>query len=339
MTKNDVFIIAEAGVNHNGSEDLALSLVDAAAKAGADAVKFQTFKADKLVCFSAPKAEYQIRNGSAGESQAEMLRRLELSYEFHKVLIQRCREKSIEFISSPFDIESIDFLASLGISALKIPSGEITNLPYLRRAGACGMKIILSTGMCIQQEIAAALEVLEKAGTPRSKISLLHCTTEYPAAFKDLNLRAINTLKEAFGCEVGYSDHSEGIEAASAAVALGAGIIEKHFTLDRTLPGPDHKASIDPLSLAALVRSVRNISLALGDGVKKPCDVEFKNMKIARKSIVASSFIRQGEPFSTENITVKRPGTGISPMKWDRVLGLCASRDYMPDEIIQEDIE
>lgn len=327
-------IIAEAGVNHNGDLALARRLVDAAADAGADLVKFQTFNADRLVAVHAPKADYQRQATGSDETQHEMIRRLELTREMHEVLIEHCRVRGIRFFSTAFDLESIDLLVELGLERFKVPSGEITNLPYLRHMGRLGKPIILSTGMATLSEIAAALEVLEQAGTPRGRITILHCNTEYPTPMVDVNLRAMRTIQEAFGVAVGYSDHTVGIEVPVAAVALGAVVIEKHFTLDRTLPGPDHQASLEPAELKAMVEAIRNIERAMGDGVKQPSPSEAKNIPIARRSIVAVSVIRAGEVFSESNLTVKRPGTGLSPMRWDEVLGREARRDFAPDELI-----
>lgn len=328
-------IIAEAGVNHNGDLTMAQHLIDAAADAGADIVKFQTFKADRLVTASAKKAAYQMVTTAADESQYEMIRRLELSEAMHEQLIAHCRLRGIEFFSTAFDIESLDYLMSLGMERIKIPSGEITNLTYLRRVGSFGKPVILSTGMSNLGEIEAALAVLEKAGMQRDQISVLHCNTEYPVPMSEVNLRAMKSICQAFGVNVGFSDHTEGIEIAIAAVALGAHIIEKHITLDRNLPGPDHNASIEPDELARLVYSIRNLELALGDGIKRPSGSEVKNRLVARKSLVAARGIRQGELFSEQNLVAKRPGTGISPMCLDELLGRPAPRDFAPDELIQ----
>lgn len=330
-----VLIIAEAGVNHNGQRDLALGLVDAAADAGADLVKFQTFRADRQVTCSAATAEYQRRNTGGAESQHEMLRQLELTEEMHELLISRCAERGIGFFSTGFDVESVDMLVRLGADRLKVPSGELTNLPYLRHVGALGKRLIVSTGMATLQEISAAVDVLEHCGTPRGEITLLHCNTEYPTPMEDVNLSAMATLRAEFGVGVGYSDHTAGIEAAIAAVALGATVIEKHFTLDRALPGPDHRASLEPPELAAMVAAIRNIERALGDGVKRPSASERKNISIVRKSLVAATPIRAGEPFTPLNVTTKRPGTGISAMRWDEVLGRKAGRDFAVDDLIE----
>jgi N,N'-diacetyllegionaminate synthase len=328
-------IIAEAGVNHNGDLILARRLIDVAAEAGADMVKFQTFRADQLVTAQARKAEYQLRSTEVGESQYEMIRRLELTREMHYDLFDYCQARGIRFFSSGFDLESVDFLVELGLDCFKIPSGEITNLPYLRHVGRYGKSVILSTGMATLDEVGAALRVLEQAGTSRDRISVLHCNTEYPTPMCDVNLRAMLTIRDVFDVAVGYSDHTPGIEVAIAAVALGAKVIEKHFTLDRNMPGPDHKASLEPDELKAMVAAIRNIQQALGDGVKRSSPSEEKNLLIARKSLVAARAIRSGELFSAANLTVKRPGTGLSPMRWDEVIGSKASRDFAPDELIE----
>ena len=327
-------IIAEAGVNHNGNLAVARRLIDVAADAGADLVKFQTFSADRLVIASAEKAEYQKAAGG-GESQHAMLRRLELTREMHEALIEHCKSRGIEFFSTPFDRESVDLLADLGLDCFKIASGEITNLPLLRHVGRRGGRVILSTGMASLAEVRAALAALEAAGTPRDRITVLHCNTEYPTPMADVNLRAMLTMRDELGVAIGYSDHTAGIEVAIAAVALGASVIEKHFTLDRNLPGPDHKASIEPAELKAMVAAIRNIEKAMGDGVKRASVSETKNMAVARKSLVAARAIRAGEPFSEDNVAVKRPGTGVSPMRWDDVIGRKATRDFAPDELIE----
>ncbi len=328
-------IIAEAGVNHNGDLDLAKQLISSAAAAGADLVKFQSFIAGKSISREAPKAEYQMGTTCAGESQYDMVRKLELSRADHEILIEECRRHGIGFFSTAFDAESFDLLVELGLDCIKIPSGEITNLPLLRYMTRLGLPVILSTGMANLGEIEAALEVIEQAGTPRSLVTILHCTTEYPAPMGDVNLRAMVNLKAAFGVEVGYSDHTVGIEIPIAAVALGATVIEKHFTLDRKLPGPDHQASLEPHELKAMVDAIRNVERALGDGIKRPSPSELKNKAIARKSLVAIRAIRAGEFFSADNIAAKRPGTGISPMRWDEVIGRPALRDFAADELIE----
>ena len=328
-------IIAEAGVNHNGDLDLARRLVDVAADAGADLVKFQTFKADRLVASNAPKAEYQRRETGADESQHAMIRRLELTRDMHIALIEHCKDRGIRFFSTAFDFQSIDMLVELGIDRFKIPSGEITNLPYLRHVGSYGKPVLLSSGMATLSEIEAALSALELAGTRRDLITVLHCNTEYPTPMEDVNLRAMRAIREAFNVPVGYSDHTAGIEVSIAAVALGATTIEKHFTLDRSLPGPDHKASLEPGELAAMVTAIRNIERAMGNGIKQPSASESKNKAIARRSIVAATTIRAGETFTAANLTVKRPGTGLSPMRWDEVLGRKAPHGFNADELIE----
>jgi N,N'-diacetyllegionaminate synthase len=330
-----VFIIAEAGVNHNGSLELAKKLIDAAVLAGVDAVKFQTFKADNLVSKYAQKADYQKQTTSNDETQYEMIKKLELDEIAHRTLFNYCKDKEIIFLSTPFDHDSIDFLLSFGMPIFKIPSGEITNLPYLRHIGQFGKPVILSTGMSTLGDIEAAIDVLEKAGTPRSLITALHCTTEYPTPMVEVNLKAMHSIKSSFGLEVGYSDHTAGIEVSIAAVALGASVIEKHFTLDKNLPGPDHKASLEPEELKAMVSAIRNIEMAMGDGIKCLTPSEARNKPIARKSLVASKAIKVGELFSPENVTTKRPGTGISPMSWDAIIGCKAARDFAVDELIE----
>lgn len=329
-----VLIIAEAGVNHNGDIDLAKKLVDVAADAGANLVKFQTFNAERLATVTAPKAEYQTKTTDQAQSQFAMLRQLELSKEMHEILIAHCRSRGIGFFSAGFDIESLNYLASIGTECFKIPSGEITNLPYLCHVGAFGKPVILSTGMATLGEIEAALELLETAGTPRTQITVLHCNTEYPTPMQDVNLQAMCGIRDAFGVPVGYSDHTSGIEVPIAAVALGATVIEKHFTLDRHLPGPDNKASLEPDELEAMVRAIRNIEQAMGDGIKRPTASEAKNKPIARKSLVAAKLIRAGERFTAENVTAKRPGVGISPMRWNEVMDQIAERDFAVDELI-----
>ena len=335
MTRSATLIIAEAGVNHNGDLAMALRLVDAAADAGADIVKFQMFSAEKLATPGAARADYQAANTQREESQLEMLRRLELGAEAHRSIAAHCAGRGIGFLSSGFDVESVDFLVSLGIAMIKIPSGELTNLPYLRHVGRLGKPVILSTGMATLDEVGAAVTVLEQSGTRRADITLLHCTTEYPAAMEDVNLLAMLTMRDAFKLRTGYSDHTLGIEVATAAVALGAAVIEKHFTLDAALPGPDHRASLEPEQLKAMVRAIRSIELALGDGVKLPRPVEERNKPVARRSLVAACPIRAGEVFSEQNLAVKRPGSGISPMRWDEVIGQRARRDFATDELIE----
>ncbi len=327
-------IIAEAGVNHNGEIEMAKALIDIAADAGADVVKFQTFVAKRLVTVAAGKADYQVANTGISESQYQMLKRLELTNQMHEELIAHSARRKIEFLSTAFDLQSLDYLLSLGMTRIKIPSGEITNLPYLRRIGSFAKQVILSTGMSNLAEIEAALDVLEQAGTTRSQIVVLHCNTEYPAPMNEVNLKAMQSIAHAFGVQVGFSDHTEGTEVAIAAVAMGASVIEKHFTLDRELPGPDHRASIEPRDLARLVSSIRNVELAMGDGIKRACRSEARNLLTVRKSIVAAKPIRQGEAFSNSNLDAKRPGNGISPMRWDEVVGKIASRDFATDELI-----
>ena len=333
--KNQTLIIAEAGVNHNGDLALAKQLIERAAEAGADLVKFQTFNADRQVTRTAEKAVYQTQTTSIEESQHEMLRRLELNTEMHHELIEHCALHNIGFFSTGFDIESIDLLLSLGQDFFKIPSGEMTNLPYLRHIGQLGKTVILSTGMASLGEVESAIDALEQAGTPRANITVLHCTTEYPTPMGEVNLRAMQSMHTAFGVKVGYSDHTPGIEVSIAAVAMGASVIEKHFTLDRNLPGPDHQASLEPEELAAMVSAIRNIEVALGDGVKRLTPSEARNAPVMRKSLLASQAIKTGEIFSASNITATRPGTGISPMRWDDVIGRTASRDFGEDELIE----
>lgn len=328
-------IIAEAGVNHNGDLMLAKQLIDAAAEAGADLVKFQTFNANRQVTRSAKKADYQTQTTDSNESQHEMLRRLELTEDMHLELIAHCTLRNIGFFSTGFDIESIDLLLTLGQDYFKIPSGEINNLPYLRHIGKLGKLVILSTGMATLSDIEAAIDVLEHAGTARAQITVLHCTTEYPTPMNEVNLLAMQSIQAAFDVSVGYSDHTKGIEVAIAAVAMGAEVIEKHFTLDRTLPGPDHQASLEPSELKAMVKAIRNIDVALGDGIKRLTPSEVRNKPVARKSLVASQAIKVGEAFSAQNLTTKRPGTGITPMRWDEVMGRIATRDFAADELIE----
>jgi N,N'-diacetyllegionaminate synthase len=334
MTPQRTLVIAEAGVNHNGELQLAKQLVDAAAAAGADVVKFQTFQANQLATEHAEQAAYQRQAIGQAQSQLAMLQQLELKPEQHGQLIEHCQHQGIEFLSTAFDPPSIELLASLQLKRWKIPSGEITNLPYLRQIGAMGQPVILSTGMANLGEIEAALAVLEQAGTPRSEITALHCTTEYPAPPEEVNLRAMQTIAQAFDVAVGYSDHTEGIAVPVAAVAMGARVIEKHLTLNRNLPGPDHKASLEPEQFAAMVCSIRTTEQALGDGIKRPTPSEQANLPVVRKSLVATLPIRAGELFSEANLTAKRPGTGISPMEWDAWMGRPASRDFAANELI-----
>ncbi len=328
------FIIAEAGVNHNGSIEIAKKLIDVASQAGADAVKFQTFKAKNLVSKNAQKANYQKETTDEDESQYEMIKKLEFDVDTHKELMRYCDEKEIIFLSTPFDLESIELLYELGLEIFKIPSGEITNLPYLRAIGRLQKRVILSTGMADLGEIEDALDLLLDSGTKRENITVLHANTMYPTPMEDVNLRAMQTIASAFGVDVGYSDHTLGIEVPIAAVAMGARVIEKHFTLDRDMEGPDHKASLEPVELKMMVNGIRNIGKALGSGIKKPTPSEKPNIEVARKSIVAARDIKKGEPFSENNITVKRPGSGITPMRWDEIVGTVAQRDYKADELI-----
>ena len=329
-----VFIIAEAGVNHNGSVEIAKKLIDVASDSGADAVKFQTFKTENLVSKNAQKAEYQKETTDSQESQFDMIKKLELDIDTHKELMSYCKEKNITFLSTPFDHDSIDLLDNLGLDIFKIPSGEITNLPYLRHIGSLKKKVVLSTGMSNIGEIESALNVLNKAGTGKDNITILHANTMYPTPMEDVNLKAMVTIGNTFDCKYGYSDHTLGIEVDVAAVAMGAACIEKHFTLDKTMDGPDHKASLEPDELKSMVNSIRNIELALGSKVKKPSKSEIPNINIARKSIVAACEIKKGEIFSESNLAVKRPANGINPMRWDEIIGMSAKKDYIEDELI-----
>jgi len=332
---NKVFIIAEAGVNHNGSVELAKKLIDVAVNSGVDAVKFQTFKASNLVCKTARKAAYQKENmNDNDDNQYNMLKKLELDICTHNKLISYCNLKNIMFLSTPFDLDSIELLNSLELEIFKIPSGEITNLPYLRKIGALNKKIILSTGMANIGEIENALDILIEAGTPKEEIIVLHANTMYPTPMEDVNLRAMVTIGKTFNVAYGYSDHTLGIEVDIAAVALGASCIEKHFTLDKNMEGPDHKASLEPDELKSMVEAIRNIEKALGSSIKKPSKSEKPNIEIARKSIVANCFIPKGERFTKDNLTVKRPSIGINPMRWDEVIGVVATRNYNEDEPI-----
>jgi len=329
-----VFIIAEAGVNHNGSIELAKKLIDVAVEAGVDAVKFQTFKTENLVSKNAQKAEYQKETTDAKESQFDMIKKLELDVDTHYELISYCNSKNIMFLSTPFDLDSIDLLNKLELPIFKIPSGEITNLPYLRKIGALKKQVILSTGMADIGEIEDALDILIGAGTSKDKITVLHANTMYPTPYQDVNLRAMVTIGNTFDVAFGYSDHTLGIEVDIASVAMGATVIEKHFTLDNSMEGPDHKASLEPYELKAMVKAIRNIEKALGSKVKKPSKSEIPNIKIARKSIVASCNIKKGEEFSEDNLAIKRPSTGINPMRWNEVIGTVATKDYIEDELI-----
>lgn len=333
---NHVLIIAEAGVNHNGSLHIAQQLIDKAIEAGVDMIKFQTFNSEKLVSKAAKQAEYQQHNiGKKEEGQLAMLKKLELSQEDHEELIAYCKEKGIRFFSTAFDMESIDYLHSLNMSLWKIPSGEITNYPYLRKIAQYHESVILSTGMCELSDIEATVKVLLEFGLTKDQITILHCNTEYPTPFQDVNLKAMLEIGEKFGVMIGYSDHTQGIEVPIAAVALGATVIEKHFTLDKNMEGPDHKASLEPDELKAMVSAIRNIEQALGTGHKTISDSERKNIEIARKSIVAACPIKKGELLTDDNLTVKRPGNGISPMRWNDVVGTVATKDYQEEDLIE----
>lgn len=331
--RDRTLIIAEAGVNHNGDIKIAKQMIDAAAEAGADIVKFQTFKAENLVTQSAKKAEYQLQTTSKEESQLQMLKKLELSFQDHHELIKYAKERQIGFLSTPFDLDSLQLLVDVGIDTIKLPSGEITNYPLLKKSAETGKRIILSTGLSNLEEIKVAVKVLQINGA--GEIILLHCNTQYPTPFEDVNLNAMNTIAEAIELPVGYSDHTNGIEVSIAAVAMGACVIEKHFTLDRNMEGPDHKASLEPHELKAMVSAIRNVEKAMGDGVKEPSKSEKENIGIARKSIVARKKIKKGEKFTEQNITTKRPGTGINPMRWNEILGTVAIRDFDEDELIE----
>lgn len=331
---NRTLIIAEAGVNHNGSLEMAHKLIDAAKEAGADYVKFQTFKAEKAISRFAEKAAYQKDRTGSHESQLEMVKKLEIDEEAHIALMTYCERVGIEFLSTPFDLDSIQLLHQLGLSVFKIPSGEITNYPYLKEIAKFNKKVILSTGMSTLGDIESALSILTEHGTDYDNMTILHCNTEYPTPFEDVNLKAMQTIHQAFELPVGYSDHTLGVEVPIAAVALGAVVIEKHFTLDRSLPGPDHKASLEPDELKMMVSAIRNVEQALGNGIKRPSPSEKKNLPIARKSIVASSYIKKGEEFTAENITTKRPGDGISPMRWNEIVGRKAIKVFVVDEQI-----
>jgi N,N'-diacetyllegionaminate synthase len=333
----NVIIIAEAGVNHNGNIELAKKLIDVAVDAGVDYVKFQTFKSESLVSKSAKKATYQIENTKdATENQLQMLKKLELSHEQHIELISYCKQKNVSFFSTAFDLESLAYLKDLGLTMVKIPSGEINNLPYLRKAAALFSEVIISSGMSTMGDVKNALKVFIEAGIAKSNISILHCNTEYPTPMQDVNLHAMLSIQKEFGVRVGYSDHTLGIEVPIAAVALGAKVIEKHFTLDRNLPGPDQLASLEPVEMKAMVQAIRNIELAIsGNGTKQPSESEIKNIVIARKSIVAKTDIVKGAVFSDGNLTTKRPGNGISPMRWDELIGQTAQKDFNADDLIE----
>ncbi|KJS88807.1 MAG: hypothetical protein JM58_00230 [Peptococcaceae bacterium BICA1-8] len=329
----NVYIIAEAGVNHNGSIDFAKKMVDEAKEAGVDCIKFQTFVSKNIVSKNANKAEYQKQQTNANESQLDMLKKLELSFDEFVQLNEYCRKKEIEFLSTAFDFDSIDFLESLNMKRWKIPSGDITNLPFLTKIARLGKPVILSTGMSTMEDIKDAVKTLEENGV--GDITVLHCTTEYPTPYEDVNLSAMKTIQNEFNVPVGYSDHTKGIEIPIAAVSMGATVIEKHFTLDRNMEGPDHKASLEPNELKAMVIAIRNVEVAIGSGEKKPAESERRNMSVARKSIIAKRNILKGEIFTEENLTVKRPGNGISPMRWHEVIGQSAIRDFEEDELIE----
>jgi len=329
-------IIAEAGVNHNGSLDMAKRLVEAAAQAGADYVKFQTFSTEALALRSTPKAAYQLRQTEGGDDQYTMLKQLELTPAMHEALIKRCQEVGIRFLSTGFDTKSIDYLDQLGVPFFKVPSGEITNKPYLRHVAAKGKPVVLSTGMATMEEVKQAIQVMEASGLDKKQLTVLHCTTEYPAPLEEVNLKAMLHLRDTLGVQVGYSDHTQGIAVPIAAVTLGAILIEKHFTLDRNLPGPDHAASLEPEAFKAMVEAIRDVEKALGgSGLKEPSPGELINRAAARKSLVAATAIKQGEPFTEQNLTVKRPGTGLSPMNWDQLMGQPSARNYDPDDMIE----
>ena len=332
---NKVFIIAEAGVNHNGDINLAKKLIDVASNAKVDAVKFQTFKTENLVSKDTKKAQYQKENiNDYDDSQFNMLKKLELDIDTHKELIAYCKLKNIIFLSTPFDLDSIDMLNELGLKIFKIPSGEITNLPYLRKIGSLKKEIILSTGMATLQEIEDALDILLQAGTQKEHITILHANTMYPTPYEDVNLKAMVTIGKTFDVAFGYSDHTLGIEVPIGAVSLGASVIEKHFTLDKTMQGPDHKASLEPNELKAMVKAIRNIEVALGNGIKKPTPSEIPNIEVVRKSIVASKDIKKGEVFTIDNLTTKRPANGINPMMWDKIIGSFSTKDYKKDGVV-----
>ncbi|MCV3376574.1 N-acetylneuraminate synthase [Campylobacter sp. IFREMER_LSEM_CL2194] len=336
MKYNKTLVIAEAGVNHNGDINLAKRLIEVASEAGADFVKFQTFVAKNCISKNAKKAEYQLQTTDENQSQLDMVKKLELSKQDHEILIEHCKKFNIKFLSTAFDLESIDLLVKFDIEIFKIPSGELTNLPYLKKIASFNKNIILSTGMATLGEIEKVLDILVQNGTQRDKIIILHCNTEYPTPFEDVNLRVMQTLKKAFCLPVGYSDHTLGITIPIAAVAMGACVIEKHFTLDKSMQGPDHQASLEPEELKAMIKSIRELEQAFGDGIKIPSKSESKNKVIARKSLVAKKAIKKGECFSEENLTTKRPGDGICAMEYDKYLGKIASREYAEDELIDE---
>jgi len=334
VKKKRTTIIAEAGVNHNGNIEIAKRLIDEAAEAGANIIKFQTFSADKITTRKTKKFNYQILNSDPQETQYDMLKRLELTQKMHQELIDYSLKRKIEFLSTGFDTDSINFLVEQGIKIIKIPSGEIDNLPFLRHIGKFGLPVILSTGMSYLDEIKNAITVLESVGTARKNITVLHCNTAYPTPMSDVNILAMTNIRKAFGVAVGYSDHTLGIEVPIAAVALGASIIEKHFTLDRKFSGPDHKTSLEPHELKLMVLGIRNVEQAMGDGIKRPSNSEKMNKVLARKSIVASKIIKIGDMFSEDNLTTKRPGNGISPMQWEELIGTIAKKNYQIDELI-----
>ena len=335
IIKNKVLIIAEIGVNHNGKIDLAFELINVASECGADLIKLQTSIPDLVTSKNAPKADYQLSSTGSRETLLEMCNKLTLSFEDTRAVKSYAEKKDIKFLSTPFDIVSIGFLNKLGLDCFKIPSGEIDNLPYLREIGRLNKKVIMSTGMSELSEVRDAIEILIASGTEKANITVLHCNTEYPTPYEDVNLRAMVTMREELGVKVGYSDHTLGIEVSIAAVALGATVIEKHITLDRAMKGPDHRASIEPKELKAMVHAVRNIEKAMGDGVKRPSPSEQKNISVARKSIVAAGSIKKGEILSETNLLAKRPGTGISPRSWDEVVGTVANKDYKEDDLIE----
>lgn len=328
-----VYIIAEAGVNHNGKLDLALKLCDAAKEAGVDAVKFQTWKTENIVTAQARQAAYQTENTGVEESQFDMLKKLELSYDHFRYIQDYCKKMGIDFLSTPDEEESLEFLVSLGLPFIKAGSGEVTNIPYLRKIASCGKPVILSTGMSTLAQVATAYDTLLQAGAPT--VSLLHCTTNYPCPYDEVNLRAMQTLKDAFKCQVGYSDHTMGTEIPVAAVAMGAEIIEKHFTLDRTMEGPDHKASLEPVELKLMVEQIRHIEVGMGDGIKRPNKSEAENAKVVQKSILAKRPIKKGETLTEEMLVAKRAGAGISSVHWDVIVGTTAIKDYEIDEPIK----
>ena len=329
-------IIAEAGVNHNGSLKIAKNLIDIASSAGADIVKFQTFKTEDIVIKEAKKANYQSKNTSTDETQYQMLKNLDLSYEEFAILKLYCDEKDIEFLSTAFDFDSLDFLVNLGIKRIKIPSGEITNLPYLRKASTYSLPIILSTGLSNLEEVGEAINIIIQSGLDKNNITILHCTSDYPAPLESVNLNAMKTIEKEFGVRIGYSDHTNNLEVAVAAVSLGASVIEKHFTISKDNIGPDHKASLEPMELEQMISSIRNIEIAMGSKEKKPSESELQNLDVIRRSIVAKKVIKRGDLLTVHNIMTKRPGSGVSPMHWDQMIGTEATRDYEKDEFIEK---